>query len=1028
MLSSFQGHRLFLALSALLILGIASCLVRSAAQSQDVPAKSARTPWTTSRVVGSPDPPPPFKVVRAFPNLKFKEPLLMARYPVGDRLIVGEFAGVLHSFQNTMDAKAELFFDLRKELKTLHLLPGADGIEALYGLVFHPDFEKNRQCYVCYVLKGKKRLNDGTRVSRFTVTKTDPPRIDPASEEIVLTFLAGGHNGGDLHFGNDGMLYISTGDGAGPNPPDPLNTGQDISDLLSSILRIDVDHRDPGEPGGKSGEPKGVSPRRNYAIPKDNPFVGMKDARPEVWAYGFRNPWRMSFDRQTGELFVGDVGWELWEMVHRVEKGGNYGWSAMEGPQPIMPNKVGPTPILPALIELPHTIATSVTGGLVYRGKKFPELYGAYIFGDWETRRLWAARFAGDRTKEMPEIARPSVRIVAFGEDKDGEIFFLDHEGGTVHTIARNDGVAKNSDFPTKLSQTGLFASVKKHTPAPGVVLFAVNSRQWQDGATAEHWAAFPGLSSATLHSTAKPIPGMVYWHNFRMHFPKDAVLVRTLSLENRRVETQLLHYDGVDWRPYTFAWRDDQTDADLVPADGAEKEVRPINPKSEIRNPKQSRSTKQEIQNTFRILDFGFVSDFDIRDSDLTRLWQFQSRSQCMMCHNNQSEYALAFLPEQLNRDGPDGRNQLVWLTEAGYIRRAGKDGKLLPPFDAASAARERKIADPADAGQPLEARARAYLHANCGHCHFEHGGGSVALRLQFSVPPAEMKAIGVRPARGDFGLEDACIIKPGEPWASTLYYRMAKFGRDRMPHIGAERPDEAGLKLIEDWIAGMTPVRPGPPDVAGPFDKLLSEPRSAMILARKLGLGKLQPAERAELLAAAAKLQPGPMRDLFEGYLPQGPERKLGSNPRPRSILALAGDPGRGEKLFWSEALKCGSCHKIGERGTSIGPELTTIGKLRARDDLLQSILEPSRRIEPKYAAYIAQTDDGRLLTGLLVKRDENEVVLRDGQNKEFTLAAKNVEALRPARLSLMPDNQMASLTAQEAADLLEYVAALK
>ena len=270
-----------------------------------------------------------------------------------------------------------------------------------------------------------------------------------------------------------------------------------------------------------------------------------------MWAYGFRNPWRMGFDRQTGELFVGDVGWELWESVHRVEKGGNYGWSAMEGPQPIKPEKVGPTPIRPALIELPHTIACSITGGYVYRGKKFPELRGAYVFGDWETRRLWAARFEGDRTKEMPEIARPSVRIVAFGEDRDGELYFLDYDGGTMHTIEKNDGGGRNADFPTKLSQTGLFASVKDHKPAAGVVPFAVNSRQWQDGATAEHWVGLPGLSSVTLYpGNGKPIPGLVDWHNFRMHFPKDAVLMRTLSLGGRRLETQLLHFEGVDWRP----------------------------------------------------------------------------------------------------------------------------------------------------------------------------------------------------------------------------------------------------------------------------------------------------------------------------------------------------------------------------------------------------------------------------------------------------------------------------------------------
>lgn len=993
MRSPSQGvPRLFLAVSALPLLlvgGFVAWLVPSAAQSPQSkeagPAKSARKPWTTSRVVGSPDPPPPFKVVRAFPSLKFKEPLLMARCPGSDRLFVGEHAGVLYSFKDTPDARADLFCDLRKEIKTIHLLPEAKEIMAVYGLAFHPDFEKNRQCFVCYTLKGKNagqpNLKDGSRVSRFNVTKTEPPRIDPASEEIVLTFPQGGHNGGDIHFGPDGMLYISTGDGSGPNPPDAHNTGQDISDLLSSILRIDVDH---------PGEPRGVSPRVNYSIPKDNPFVALKGARPEVWAYGFRNPWRMSFDTKTGELFVGDVGWELWESVHRVEKGGNYGWSAMEGPQPVKPHKVGPTPILPALIELPHTIACSVTGGRVYRGKKFPELRGAYIFGDWETRRLWAARFEGDRCKEMPEIARPSVRIVAFGEDKEGELYFLDHEGGTVHTIARNDAVARNTDFPTKLSETGLFASVKDHMPAAGVVPFAVNGRQWQDGATAEHWAAFPGTSSATLHTTAKPIPGMVYWHNFRMHFPKDAVLMRTLSLRARRVETQLMHYDGVDWRPYTFAWRPDQADADLVPADGDEKEV---------------------------------------PDGKQQRLWQFQSRSQCMICHNNQSEYALAFLPEQLNRPGPDGRNQLVALTEAGYIRRAGSNDKPLPPFDTASAAKERKIADPADKGQPLEARARAYLHANCGHCHFEHGGGSVPLRLQFSVSTAEMQAVGVRPTRGDFGLPDACIIKPGDPWASTLYYRMAKFGRDRMPHIGAERPDEAGLKLIEDWITGLGkgPIRP---DLHEPPDRLLADAKSAMVAARKIGLGEMKPAERDPLLAAAATLPAGPIRDLFEGYLPQGEkgERKLGSSPRPKAILALKGDSGRGERLFWAPALKCGSCHKIGDQGTAVGPDLSTIGKLRTREDLLESILEPSRRIEPKYAAYVAETADGRSLTGLLVKRDEKEVVLRDSQNKEISLAAKNVEALRPALVSLMPDGQMAGLTAQEAADLLEYLTTRK
>jgi putative heme-binding domain-containing protein len=167
-----------------------------------------------------------------------------------------------------------------------------------------------------------------------------------------------------------------------------------------------------------------------------------------------------------------------------------------------------------------------------------------------------------------------------------------------------------------------------------------------------------------------------------------------------------------------------------------------------------------------------------------------------------------------------------------------------------------------------------------------------------------------------------------------------------------------------------------------------------------------------------------------LFEGHLRSGDqkERKLGSNPRPRAVLALNGDTRRGEKLFWSQPAQCGTCHRVGDRGTAVGPDLSEIGKLRPREDLLDSLIEPSRRIEPKYATYVAATKDGRSATGLLVKRDEAWVVLRDAQNKETALAANDVEELRPARASLMPSGQLADLTAQEAADLIEYLASLK
>src|SRR5262245_59870544 len=366
------------------------------------------------------------------------------------------------------------------------------------------------------------------------------------------------------------------------------------------------------------------------------------------------------------------------------------------------------------------------------------------------------------------------------------------------------------------------------------------------------------------------------------------------------------------------------------------------------------------------------------------------------------------------------------------GLISRVAADGKELPPFDAESAARERQLADPEDASQPLEARARAYLQANCGHCDVFGGGGAVELRLQFPVSVAEMQVVGVRPARGNFGLPDACIIKAGDPAASTLYFRMAKFGRDRMPHLGSERPDEAGLDLIARWIAGMDrggERAEGAPD-SRPAGPLLTSPKSALRLARRLGRAELDAAERGAVVAAAGKLRNGPIRDLFEGYLPsdERKERKLGSNPRPRAVLALHGDPRRGEKIFWSQPIQCGTCHRIGDRGTPVGPDLSTIGKHRSREDLLDSLLEPSRRIEPKYATYAAATADGISFTGLLVKRDDKCVVLRDSKSQEIVLAAKDVEELRPSRASLMPDGQLADLTAQEAADLIAYLYSLK
>jgi putative heme-binding domain-containing protein len=962
-----------------------------------------RKPWTTSRIIGSPEPPPPFRVVRVFPNLRFQNPVLCAFAPGSERLFIAEQSGKIFSFPPQADiSRGDLFIDL-KEIKSVARTPNAKEMEFCYGLVFHPKFQENRKCYICYTVKkpGDKNLPEGSRISEFLVRKTEPPTVDPASERILITFLQGGHNGGDLHFGPDGFLYISTGDAADPNPPDVFKTGQGCSDLLSSILRIDVDRRDTG---------------KEYGIPKDNPFVGMKDVRPEIWAFGFRNPWRMSFDRKTGDLWVGDVGWELWEMVHRVVKGGNYGWSIVEGRQPINTSfKQGPGPILPPTIELNHSISASVTGGYVYRGKRFPELVGQYIFGDWETHRLWAATTAKDKPVTYREITDPSVRIVAFGQDHAGEIYLVDYDGGAIHTLERNSGGAANVNFPKKLSETGLFTDVKSRKPAEGVESYSINASQWADGAVAERHIGLPGSSKVVWHSRDVPIAGTMF--SRQLEFPENAVLTRTFlwptELTGARrlqpIETQVLHYDGKQWHGYTYVWNDDGSDAALAPPEGMEK---------------QYRQRDNRAAGGVRV-----------------QKWTVPSRAQCLQCHNFWAQTTLAFNIVQLNgaSDSQFG-DSLSRLETIGVFERRDEKGKPQRiPLNSQKLPRlalmnGRSGTSNGDGGSKfsLTEQARTYLHINCAHCHRMGGGGSVDFQIPFNVAIKDTKTLDVRPMRGDFGLKDARIIAPGDPFRSVLYYRMAKSGSGRMPHLCSEIPDHHGLQMIEEWITSLDPKsgRDSPSDNLNEIDAKLKSIPKALELSRTVRSGALARNACDQILTKAAAVSDPNVRDLFE-YL-QPPERRrptLGANPNAAAILAMKGDAVRGRDLFWNKAaLQCKTCHRIGGEGTSLGPELTKIASQRTRAELLDNLLRPSAKLEPAFTSYVLQTKDGVTATGLLVKCDSKEVVLKDAKNQEMRIPTANIERLQPSKTSLMPDGLLKDLTAQEAADLLEFLAGLK
>ena len=309
------------------------------------------------------------------------------------------------------------------------------GEQGLLGLAFHPDYTSNGLFYVNYT-----RDTDGaTVIARYGVSPSDPDVADPGSRAVLLTIAQpyGNHNGGQLLFGADGYLYIGMGDGGSGG--DPLETGQDPENLLGAMLRLDVD---------------GGSP---YAIPSDNPYVG-KAGEDEIWAIGLRNPWRFSFDRETGDLYIGDVGQNAWEEISYQRAGTaggtNFGWDCYEGTHPYeLDQACSEADLTGPIAEYSHDAGRSVTGGFVYRGALFPNLRGRYFFADYVNGKIWSLYKTGTDpdTWSAAELELDTgLNISAFGEDEDGELYVCDITGGTIRRLADADGPATNLSDSSK--------------------------------------------------------------------------------------------------------------------------------------------------------------------------------------------------------------------------------------------------------------------------------------------------------------------------------------------------------------------------------------------------------------------------------------------------------------------------------------------------------------------------------------------------------------------------------------------------
>ncbi len=700
-----------------------------------------------------------YELVNAFPKLHFgnERPLQVLPFPIGtDQLAVICQSGKIYLIEAEEDSdQRSVFMDMTS------LVSHIGNEEGLLGLAFHPKFEQNGLFYVTYSANLEQE-QPSLRLSRFQATGEGSRRGDLRSEEILMTIAQPyrTQNGGSLEFGPDGYLYIGLGDGGSAN--DPLDHGQNLKTLLGSVLRIDVD---------------GTSPDLPYKIPEDNPFADRGDqARGEIWAYGFRNVWRLAFDRETGQLWAGDVGQDRFEEINVVRRGGNYGWNKKEGKWPLdLPEG---TPFLRSAWSLPqeesdefvdpimtyyHSEGRAVIGGRVYRGQKLPDLYGLYLYGDFFSGNIWAVEWDGQNVLHDTKLCSAKIQMAGFGEDHQGEIYLCAFDGN-IYRLQENSAYQQGQTlrFPAHLSETGLFVSTAQHQLTKGVIPYSVNVPLWSD-------------YSLKLRFLALPVAGQVEFSDKApWHFPVGTVIGKTFSLEQRRgepdsavrLETRILVKSPSGWEGYTYMWNEDQTDAALI--------------------------------------DSATTIPFEVQTADgpITQEWYFPSRSDCKACHTNAGSFVLALNTRQFNRvhDYPThSANQLAELERLGVFSSPlpAKPDKLdtFPEWNGDG---------------DLNDQVRAYLEVNCAFCHAPGGPGNSPIDLRYHTSLDRMGLIGFR-SRGTRtkGPPTEYLVSPGRPRNSELLIRMELRGPGQMPVFATSLPDPLAIERVTEWIRKLPPPR---------------------------------------------------------------------------------------------------------------------------------------------------------------------------------------------------------------------------
>ena len=899
--------------------------------------------WTTSQFRGTPTPPLPYTVELAFPNLKFTNPKCVVPIPGTKRLLVAH------------DGKLVSFSKVNPDVDATSLVADLSQVEGhpadAHTVVFHPDFLRNR---FLFVAMGHGEGGWHNRVMRYQLSDDRRPVIVPDSGKLIIRWPGGGHSGGCLGFGKDGYLYVSTGDGTGPSPPDARTTGQDLSDLLGAVLRIDVNTAD-----------------QSYRIPADNPFLELNGARPEIWSYGLRNPWKFGIDPVSGAVFVADNGWETWEMIHKLHRGSNCGWPIMEGRAELRTEvQRGPTPITPPIKDHPHTEANSVIGGPVYWGAAFPKLHGTFVYGDYITGTIWGLRENSDGNFDQQTLADCDLHIVAFTEGSDGEIYLLDYDTTQqLYRLKRSSATDHSATFPRQLSDTGLFQDVVSLTPERGVAPYTIAAEPWNDGAVARRFVAVPGRQGVRFHPQDEQSTS----------FPDGTVLVKHLSIatasrdQELRLETQVLHFEHGRWNPYSYLWNESGTEATLVEPQGVDREI--------------------QVSTSL----------------DSRRTWHVGSSNECRLCHSAGSGVVLGFTARQLQAAD---ETQLADMHALGVLAELPAASKLA------------KLVDPYDKGADLDDRGRSYLHMNCGICHNRQGPATISFFAHRDYEFADL-SITKQPGIGSFGIRTPQLVVPGKPDSSIILYRLAKLGYGRMPYVGSRVVDSEGVALMDRWIRTLEQTSSEEPS-ASDVDALLSTTEGALALASLMHQGKAT-IDLQQIREKTASSH-GDIRGLFEHFVPERHrKRTLGVAPEPSVILERLGDAARGELIFLSDNARCRSCHHQHDSDQSVGPTLLDIRKqYPRRSEMLLHILRPSEKVDTKYQVWNVSTTDGRSHMGVLVAQTADAIQLRTSQREDVQIANRDIAEKQKADRSLMPTGLLGDMTAQQAADLLAFLVA--